>query len=65
MILGVALSLAVAAAILFLYYLIFTFIGIIAFMASIAIGVAEGILYFRKTDSAFQNEYVVSRRPWF
>ena len=65
MILGVALSLAVAAAILFLYYLIFTFIGIIAFMASIAIGVAEGILYFRKTDSAFQNEYVVNRRPWF
>lgn len=65
LVLGILLTLAVVALIIFLYYVVFTFIGIIAFMASIAIGVAEGILYFRKTDSAFQNEYVVSRRPWF
>ncbi len=65
LVLGVLLTLAVVALIIFLYYVVFTFIGIIAFMASIAIGVAEGILYFRKTDGAFQNEYVAIRRPWF
>ena len=63
--LGLLLSLAAVALIVFLYFMVFTFIGIIAFMASIAIGVIEGILYFRKSDSAFQNEYVVNRRPWF
>lgn len=65
LVLGIALSLAVAAAIAALYYFIFSFVGYLALTASIAIGVIEGILYFRKTDSAFQNEYVASRRPWF
>ncbi|MDE2788371.1 MAG: NINE protein [Chloroflexota bacterium] len=65
LVLGILLTLAVVALIIFLYYVVFTFIGIIAFVASIAIGVTEGILYFRKSDSAFQNEYVVNRRPWF
>ena len=65
LVLGILLTVAVVALIIFLYYVVFTFIGIIAFMASIAIGVIEGILYFRKSDSAFQNEYVVNQRPWF
>jgi len=65
LVLGILLTLAIVALIIFLYYMLFTFIGIIALMASIALGVIEGILYFRKTDSAFQNEYVVGRRMWF
>ena len=65
LVLGIALSLAVAAAIVALYYFIFSFVGYLALTASVAIGVIEGILYFRKTDRAFQNEYVASRRLWF
>ncbi len=45
--------------------MVFTLVGTIAIIASIAIGVAEGAIYFRKPDSAFQNEYVASRRLWF
>ena len=57
--------LAVAATILFLYYLIFSFIGFIALASAAAIGVFEGVIYLRKTDTEFQNEYVTSRRLWF
>lgn len=65
MALGIILSLAVAATILFLYYLIFSFIGFIALASAAAIGVFEGVIYLRKTDTEFQNEYVTSRRLWF
>ena len=64
-ILGIVLSLAVVMAIVVVYYVIFSLVGFLAVAGSIAIGVIEGTLYFRKSDSAFQNEYVVSRRPWF
>lgn len=65
MALGILLTVVVVAAILFLYYLIFSFVGFIAIAASIAIGVFEGVIYLRKTDTEFQNEYVASRRLWF
>ena len=63
--LGIVLSLAVVAAILFLYWLIFPFVGFFALAGSIVIGVIEGVIYFRKTDTEFQNEHVASRRLWF
>ena len=63
---NVAFWLAIVAAIGFAYYFIlFRLVGIIAFSASVVIGVIEGVRYFRKTDSEFQNEYVASRRLWF
>ncbi|MDE2685827.1 MAG: NINE protein [Chloroflexota bacterium] len=65
MALGILLSLAVVAAILFLYYLIFSLIGFIALAASVAIEAIEGVIYLRKTDTEFQNEYVVGQRLWF
>lgn len=63
--LGIVMSLAVAAAIVFLYYLIFSFVGYLALAASIAIGVIEGVIYLRKSDNRFEREYVAGRMTWF
>ena len=48
-----------------LYYLILHFVSSLALAASVAIGVAEGIVYLSKTDLEFQQEYVVGQRLWF
>ena len=65
LVLGILLSLAVAALIIFLYYLVISLVGFIALAASIAIGVAEGVRYLSKSDPEFQREYVVGQRLWF
>ncbi len=65
MVLGILLCVAVVAAILFLYYLIFSYVGFFAIAASVAIGVIEGVLYLRRSEQQFQQEYVTGRRPWF
>lgn len=64
-VLGIILSLAVAAAIIFLYFIILSLVGVIAIVGSIAIGVVEGLGYLKKTDAEFQQAYVANRRLWF
>ena len=64
-VLGIAMSLAVAAAIVALYYFIFAFVGYVALAGSVAIGVIEGVIYLRKSDDRFEREYVAGRMPWF
>ena len=63
LVLGILLSLAVVALIVFLYYLVIALVGFIALGASI--GVAEGVRYLSKRDPEFQQEYVVGQRLWF
>ena len=65
LVLGILLSLAVAALIIFLYYLVISLVGFIALAASIAIGVIEGVRYLSKSDPEFQQEYVDKQRLWF
>ena len=65
MILGIVLCLAVVMAIVVLYYVIFSLVGFLAIAASITIGVIEGVLYFTKSDSQFQADYVTGQRQWF
>ena len=66
--LGVMLFGAVVGAIIMFYVFI---IGLTAYMAvaapvaSVAIGVIEGVRYLNKNDSQFQAEYVVGQRLWF
>ena len=65
LVLGILLSLAVIGLIIFLYILVLSFVGPIALVASIAIGVAEGLRYLSKTDPEFRQEYVTGQRLWF
>ncbi len=65
LILGIILSLAVVALIIFLYFLILSLVGAISLGASIVIGVIEGVRYLSRSDTEFQEVYVVGRRPWF
>ena len=64
-VLGIVLSLAIAAAIVVLYIIVFLFVGFIALIASVAIGVIEGVGYLKKSDEEFQHEYVANQRLWF
>lgn len=65
LVLGILLSLAVIGLIIFLYILVLSFVGPIALVASIAIGVAEGLRYLSRTDPEFRQEYVTGQRLWF
>lgn len=65
LVLGIVMSLAVAAAIVALYFFIFSFVGYLALAASVTIGVIEGVIYSRQSDDRFEREYVIGRRPWF
>ncbi len=40
-------------------------IGGFIVMATMVVGVIEGILYLTKTDAEFYNTYQVGRKPWF
>ncbi|HZJ20760.1 MAG TPA: NINE protein [Pricia sp.] len=40
-------------------------IGGFIVMATVVIGVIEGIIYLTKTDEEFYNTYQVGRKPWF
>ncbi len=63
--LGIVLCVALALVILFVYYIIFSLVGIIAIAGSVILGATEGFLYLKKTDDEFESEYVTSRRLWF
>ena len=68
-ILGIVLAVAVVAVVVLLFYVIFILVGGLAgflvLAASIAIGVAEGIIYLRKSDAEFERAYVGAQRLWF
>lgn len=40
-------------------------IGSFIVMATVIIGIIEGIIYLTKTDEEFYNTYQVGRKPWF
>ncbi len=69
MILGVVLAVGVVAVVILLFYVIFLLVGGLAgflvLAASIAIGVAEGIIYLTKSDAEFERAYVGAQRLWF
>ncbi len=68
-ILGIVLAVAVVAVVMLIFYVIFILVGGLAgflvLAASIAIGVAEGIIYLRKSDAEFEQAYVGAQRLWF
>ena len=68
-ILGIVLAVAVVAVVILLFYVILILVGGLAgflvLAASIAIGVAEGIIYLTKSDAEFERAYVGAQRLWF
>ena len=69
MILGVVLAVAVVAVVILLFYVILILVGglagLLVLATSIAIGVAEGIIYLTKSDAEFERAYVDAQRLWF
>ena len=63
--LGIALFVSLAILIAFLFYLLIMHIGFFMIASSVGIGVAEGMVYVRKTDAEFDNVYFEGGRSWF
>lgn len=63
--LGVALYVSFAVAIAFLFYVLAMMLGFFLIGASIAIGLAEGFQYLRKSDAEFAEAYLEQDRSWF
>ena len=67
-VMGLMLSAALVGGIILLYGFIaglIAYLAVAAPVASVAIGVIEGVRYLIKSDSQFQAEYVAGQRLWF
>ena len=60
-----ALFLTIAGGLLILLYILTFFVGFVVVGASIAIGVAEGLIYMKRSDTEFDDIYLAQGRSWF